>query len=252
MSEILSSNWFFVVKNIIDILGVAYIIYFLYSLFEDTNSINILKGILILVPVALVADFLDLKALSGIFGYFVKYLMIVLVVLFQPEIRRLFSRLGRSGLSAIRQKLSQETMSEIESAVFAMSAEKTGALIIIEQKVGLHDLIEGATHLDAVVKSEMLQSIFFKNSLLHDGAVIIEGDKIIAARVIIPNIILGKTRKNYGTRHRAGISVTVDTDALAIIVSEETGRVSVAHNGSIQTVTEANFVRRMNEIITPS
>jgi diadenylate cyclase len=253
MMEFLSSPFFEVVKTIFDIIIVAYLIYFLYSLFQDTNSITIVKGFLFIMAINIVANFIGLKTVAWVFRYLVENFVILVVVLFQPEIRRLLSRVGRSGLSAIREKISQEVLGEIARAVYNMSDDKTGALIIIERNVGLRDLVDESVSLDASVKAELLHSIFFKKNLLHDGAVLIESDKIVAARVIIPNIIVSaplKTKRRLGTRHRAALAITQDTDAVSVIVSEETGKVSIAHNGKLEyDLSQEKFLRRLNEIV---
>ncbi|OHD53544.1 MAG: TIGR00159 family protein [Spirochaetes bacterium GWF1_51_8] len=238
--------------NIIDILAVAYFIYFLYTLFEDTNSITILKGFIVIIAISIAANLLGLTTLAWLFKYVITYGVILIVVLFQPEIRRLLSRVGRSGIGAIRGEITEEALSELTRAVLLLAEDRTGALIIFERNVGLKDLIENSIKLDSSIQAELLLSIFYKSNILHDGAVIVEGDKIIAARVIIPGVIVEtfKTKKRLGTRHRAGVAITVDTDAISIIVSEETGKISLAHNGKLEyDIPPEKFSRRMNDIL---
>lgn len=253
MTELLNSPVVEIIRIVLDIISVAYLIYFLYSLFQDTNSISILKGFLFIMAINIIANLIGLKTLAWIFQYLVNYFVILVVVLFQPEIRRLLSKIGRSGLSAIREKISPEVAAEIAKAAFIMAEEKTGALIIIEGNVGLKDLVEGAISFEANVKSELLQSIFFNKNILHDGAILIKNESIVAARVMVPNIIVSsspKTKRSLGTRHRAAIAITQETDAVSIIVSEETGKVSISHNGKLEYgLTHEKFLRRLNEIL---
>lgn len=255
MTDFLNSPFILVLRNIIDILSVAYLIYFLYSLFRDTNSITIIKGFLFIIAVYLVAALVGLETLAWTFQYVVTSFVIIVVVLFQPELRRLLSRIGRSGLAAIRQKFSRETVQEIARACYTLSEERTGALIILEQNVGLHDLLEDAIELDAAIHAELIQSIFFHNSPLHDGAILIENDRITAARVIVPTLLLDnvnliKKKKQVGTRHRAALAATTESDAVSIVVSEETGQVSIAYNGKLeQDLSKEKFTKRLEEIL---
>jgi diadenylate cyclase len=252
MEEVLNSVFFQAARNIIDILCVAYLIYFCYKLFEDTNSITIAKGFVTIIIIYGIANLIDLKVLSWIFKYVVNNFVLLIVVLFQPEIRRVLSRVGQSGISGLHTKVSKETLNEIAEAVFLMSANKTGGLIIMERNVGLKQLLEEATLIDASVKAEMLLSIFYKGNILHDGAVMIESNRITAAQVIIPSIKIDaiiKNKSGLGTRHRAGIAVTTDSDAIAIITSEETGNVSIAHKGKLeQALNYDEFTRRIHEL----
>ena len=252
MPDILNLPAIQVIKTILDILVVTYLIYFLYSLFHETNSITILKGFVFLIVINIVANLFEFTTLAWILQYVVNYFVILVVVLFQPEIRRILSQVGRRGLASIRGKISRETMEELTRGAFYLGENRTGALIILERSVGLKDLLDDSVQLDAMLKSELLASIFFKNSLLHDGAIIVQDQKIIAARVIIPSVMIDAAtihKRGLGTRHRAGVAVTVDSDAIAIIVSEETGGVSIAYNGELDYhLSQERFVRRLNEI----
>lgn len=253
MEALFNSSVIQVIKAVIDIVCVAYIFYFSYKLFEDTNSITIIKGFIVIAVIYFVANFLDLKALAWIFKYVVSYFVILVVVLFQPEIRKVLSRIGQSGWSGITGKVTQESVNEITRAAMQMSEQKMGGLIIIEEKVGLRQLLDESIQMDAQVQSELLLSIFYKGSILHDGAVLIKGDRIIAARVIIPSVIIEafiKAKSGLGTRHRAGIAVTADSDAVSFIISEETGALSIAHKGRLeQDLSFEKFLRRTNEIL---
>ncbi len=241
-----------IILSIVDIVCVAYLFYFIYKLFEDTNSISIIKGFIAVVILYAVAHFMELKTVEWIINYVLPYSVIMIVILFQPEIRKFLTRVGQGGLSGIR-GMSLETINEISKAVISMAESKTGGLIIIEKSVGLKQLLEESVPLDAMVKSELIISIFHKGNILHDGAVLISGEKIKAARIIIPSVKVEahlKKRSGFGTRHLAGIAVTSDSDALSIIVSEESGSISIAHKGKIESeLTQDHFIRRIHEMV---
>jgi diadenylate cyclase len=253
MEKILSIEWLNIIKNIVDICAVAYLFYFLYSIFENTNSVSILKGFIIILILNIIAKFAGLKTLEGIFQYVMNNFVLLIVVLFQPEIRKILNRIGQSGIAGIKSKFSRGVVNEISQAVAKMAEEKVGALILIEQNVGLKDFIEGGVILNCDVSKEAIWSIFYKGNPLHDGAIVISEDKILAARVLIPSIVCDtKENKdaNFGTRHRAGIYVTQDTDAVAIVVSEEKGSISLGYKGKFEfNLSTENFVRRLNEIL---
>ena len=150
-------------------------------------------------------------------------------------------------------KLSKETLNEITKASYILSEKKMGGLIIIERKVGLKHLLDEAILLDATVKSELLVSIFYKGNVLHDGAVLIEGEKIVGGAIIVPSVRIDAVKDKIaglGTRHRAGIAVTIETDAVCVIISEETGSLSIAYDGNLEySLSYEESVRRLNEIM---
>lgn len=235
----------------IDILLVAGILYFLYTIFRDTNSMTIVKGFLVVLAVYVIADFFQLSTLAWILRYIVGNFVILAVVLFQPEIRRIFSQVGQGG--PVFHKPYSNVVEELAEAVFEMARQKMGALILIERNVGLRHLMEDALAIDARLSKEMLFSIFYKGNILHDGAVVIQGDRIVAARVIIPAVKIDaiKTKRfKYGTRHLAGIAITSECDALALIVSEEKGTVSLATEGHLAFDLEyENLKRKLYELL---
>jgi diadenylate cyclase len=243
------------IRSIVDILCVAYIIYFVYKLFEDTNSISIITGFIFVLAVNGAANLLGLKTVAWIFQYLVSYFVVLLVVLFQPEIRKVLTRIGQGGIRGFGNNVTMESLNEITEAVLEMGDSKTGGLIIIERHIGLKHLLEESTHLDAEVKSELIQAIFYKGNILHDGAIMVQGKRIVAANVMIPSIkveAIQKMKKGKGTRHRAGVAVTADSDAVCIIVSEETGDISIAQKGKMEgPLPSEQFIRRMNEIFKP-
>lgn len=241
------------IKNILDICAVAYVFYFLYSIFENTNSISILKGFVAILIIDALAKIAGLRTLEWIFQYVMNNFVLLIVVLFQPEIRKILNRIGQSGIAGIKSRFSREVINEIIEAVITMSDEQVGSLMLIEQNVGLKNFLEGAVILNCEVSKEAILSIFYKGNPLHDGAVIISEDKILAARVIIPSVYSESNSTMQvcvGTRHRAGLYVSQDTDALAIIVSEEKGTISLAYKGKLEfAVPKEIFIRRVNEIL---
>lgn len=227
--------WVTWLVSVVDILLVAYVLYFLYTLFRDTNSMSIVKGFLVVLGVYLIANFLQLATLAWVLRYIVGNFVILAVVLFQPEIRRVLLQVGQGGVYALHKQYSN-TIEELSETVFEMGQKHIGALLLIERGVGLRHLVEDALPIDAHLSKELLLSIFHKGNILHDGAIILQGDRILAAKVIIPAVKIDalKTKKfKYGTRHLAGLAISNECDAIAIIVSEEKGTVSLAIDGKL-------------------
>ncbi|MGC8771557.1 MAG: diadenylate cyclase CdaA [Brevinematia bacterium] len=250
MTNFFSLEIWQIIKNIVDICAVAYVFYFLYSLFENTNTMSILKGFIAIIIINAIARFAGLRTLEWIFQYVMNNFVLLIVVLFQPEIRKILNRIGEKGIAGIRSNFSKSVLREITDAVFAMSETKTGALIIIEQNVGLKHFLDNSVVLNSDVTKEGLLSIFYKGNPLHDGAVIISDEKILAARVIIPSITTNDINNKYGTRHRAGLFVSEDSDAISIIVSEERGTISLAYKGHFEAdLKKEEFLRRINELL---
>jgi diadenylate cyclase len=216
----------------IDILAVAFIIYQLLQIVRGTRAFHILVGILTVVVVYEIALRTGLEALRTILASLAPYTAIAFIVLFQSEIRRTLARLGRKRLfGGYRQP---ESIAEILLSLSALSRDKTGALIIIERDIGLRTFIESGVSLDAHVSHDLLLSIFRPGTALHDGAVIIQKDRIAAAACFLPLTVNPAFSNQVGTRHRAGIGITEETDCLSLIVSEETGMISIAAFGEIE------------------
>lgn len=224
-------NWI----SVLDILLVALIIYGLLRLFQGTQAIQLLRGIILLVLViAALSSLLKLQAFTWLIRNSIPALLVAIPVIFQPELRRALERLGRTGTLFGRpqhEEIVKQVIEEIEDACEALAERRHGALIVLERTTGLQDFIDIGSKLDSVVSSDLLQTIFFPSTALHDGAVIIRGDRIVAARVVLPLAELPPVHGHLGTRHRAALGITEQTDAVTIVVSEETGAISVAHNG---------------------
>jgi len=224
------------ITDVIDVLIVAFIIYKVLGFIRETRAEQLVKGLLVLVVAALLSDFFELHALSWIVQGTLTLGVIALVIVFQPELRRGLEVMGRSKIinasfGSVDKEKAKILTAKIIKAIDYFSTNKVGALIILERDVLLNDIIETGTHLGADVSVELLQNIFFEAAPLHDGAVIVRGDKLFAAGCVLPLTYNKALSKDLGTRHRAGIGITENSDAIAIIVSEETGVISIAEEG---------------------
>jgi diadenylate cyclase len=216
----------------VDILIVAFLIYELIMIVRGTRAAHILAGILTLIVIYNLSRWLHLDLLHFILSYAMPYMAVAVIVLFQSEIRRTLARIGRKRFfgRAIRRR---ETTEEILLAVGRLAEERTGALIVLERDIGLRTFIESGVRLDAHISRDLLLSIFRKDAALHDGAVIVQKDRVSAAACFLPLSMNPALSSKLGTRHRAAIGVTEETDCLAIVVSEETGNISIAAFGEI-------------------
>lgn len=220
------------VTAVIDILAVAFVIYQLLEIVRGTRAAHILVGILAVVLTYEIALRTGLEALRTLLASLAPYTAIAIIVLFQSEIRRTLARLGRKRLFGGYR--SPESAAEILLALSSLSRERTGALIVLERDIGLRTFIESGVRLDAQISRDLLLSIFRQGTALHDGAVIIQKDRLAAAACFLPLSVNPAFSTQTGTRHRAGIGITEETDCLSIMVSEETGTVSVAAFGEIE------------------
>lgn len=223
-------------RNIIDILIVAYIFYKILMLIKETRAEQLIKGLILVVVVMKLSQILGFVTLYWIIQNTLTVGLIAIIIIFQPELRKALEHLGRSRFFTKKFFESEEEMekvvSELAIAATNLSSTKTGALIVIEQETGLSDFVQSGVKLDAIISSSLLENIFFENSPLHDGAVIIRRDRIYAAACVMP-LTEQQVSKELGTRHRAAIGITENSDAIAIVVSEETGTISLAINGKL-------------------
>ncbi len=223
--------------SILDIIVVSYIFYKGYMLIKETRAVQLLKGILLILLLIPVSTLLEFTMLKWILEKTITIGVLSIIIIFQPEIRRALEHLGRSAFNDRHlledEEVMEKVVTEVCEAVDNLSKEKTGALIVIENRTGLGEVISTGTKLDAVVSSALLQNIFVVNTPLHDGATIIRNDKIVAAGCFLPLTSNDSISKALGTRHRAAIGVSENSDALTIIVSEETGTISLAVNGRL-------------------
>ncbi len=225
------------IVDVIDILLVAVLIYGLLSFFRGTTAVSVLYGLgLLLVATLVVTSIPQLTMLNWILRNSLPFVSVALVILFQPELRRAMERIGRlrgllsRPLSGTQIMMRSHVIEEIGRACRRLSERRHGALLVLERDTGLQEFIESGVEVDAMLSTELLVTLFFPNSPLHDGAVIVRGDRIVAAGCVLP---LSTSDQDYdmGTRHRAALGITEETDALAVVVSEETGTISVANDG---------------------
>jgi len=234
---------------VIDILIVAFLIYQLIQVVRHTRAAHILAGIGVVLVTYLVAIWAGLELLRSILATVVPYTAVALIVLFQSEIRRTLARIGRRrwlGLGGELQR--RESIDDVLLALGRLSQSRVGALIVLERDTGLRTFIESGVALDARVSRDLLLSIFQPGGALHDGAVIIQGDRVRAAACFLPLSTNPAVARKLGTRHRAAIGITEEADCLALVVSEDTGRMSVAAFGEIEMeLTLPRIGERLNK-----
>lgn len=234
--------------DILDILIVTFIIYKLLHFIRETRAEQLAKGLLFLMVATLLSKVLQLYTLHWILSGVMTVGLIAVVVIFQPELRRGLEYLGRSKFSNVLSEVDKEEakymVGQLVEAVDSMSASHTGALIVIEREISLNDIAETGTIIDAAISSQMIGNIFYEGAPLHDGALIIRGSRIHAAGCVLPLTQNKNLNKELGTRHRAGIGITENSDALVIIVSEETGIISVAQNGKLTRFLDVKKVEK--------
>lgn len=224
----------FTITAAIDILVVAILVYQLLLIIRGRRAVHILLGIGILVLIYFVAIWAKLEVLRTILATLAPYTAIALIVMFQSELRRMLARLGRRPFLGVSQLERRELTQEVLLAIAQLSQRRTGALIVLERKLGLRTFVESGVNLDAAVSRDLLCSIFHPGGALHDGAVIIQGDRITAAACFLPLTTNPVLIAELGTRHRAALGITEESDCMAVVVSEETGRISIAAFSEIE------------------
>ncbi|MFI3264855.1 MAG: diadenylate cyclase CdaA [Rikenellaceae bacterium] len=247
--------WFvpFSLRDLIDILLVAVIMYWIYRTTKGTNAPYILTGIIAIYLLWVVVRTLNMELLSSILGQIISVGVIALIIVFQPEIRRFLQMIGmrQKRLGFIVNIFSSNdaaTSSSLDPIVFAcadMAETRTGALIVISQQSDLRLITDGGVALDAMISTQLLKNIFFKNSPLHDGAVVLAGDRIVAAKCILP-VTQSDVPQSYGTRHLAAIGISEISDAVVLVVSEETGKIAIAQAGHLYRNLDIN---RLGQIL---
>lgn len=223
---------------VFDVAIVTIIFYYIYKFIKETRAKQIIKGILILVALLLVSKIFNMVILKFILTNFMTYGVLLIIVIFQPEIRNGFERIGRSKISDVFETdsdnmLIKHSIAEIVKAVEIMSLKQIGALIVIERETKLSEVLKEGVALNSKISSELIQNIFTPRTPLHDGAVVIEKNQILAAKCILPLASESAVEKSLGTRHRASVGITEISDALVIVVSEETGIISLAESGKL-------------------
>ena len=243
MIEILKEHrW---VLDILDITLMSLILYRLLLIVKGTKAAQMMIGLAILLLASLASRYLELFTIDWLVQSFWAQIVIAMIVLFQPEIRRALAHIGEARFLNFATAEELKSLEEIVRAAVSLANRKIGALIVIERETSLKDFVEIGTNLDARVSKELLLSIFHPSSPIHDGAVIINGNRVAAAGCFLPITLSSDLNKSLGTRHRAGIGLTEETDAVAIIVSEETGIISVGLGGKIEEKIDMGTLRDM-------
>ena len=243
------------VVRIIDIVIVWWLLYRLMMLIRGTKAVTLLRGVGIVIAVKLISWYVGLTTISWLTDQIINWGVIALVVVFQPEIRRGLEHLGRSALFKQKQAYQQETrlINELDDAIQYMSKRHIGALISIEMETGLEEYIETGIKIDAEVSSQLLINTFIPNTPLHDGAVIIKDARLAAAAAYLPLSDNPTIPKELGTRHRASVGISEVTDALTIVVSEETGDVSITRNAElIQSLSREDYRKYLTRQLVPA
>ena len=242
------------IKNIVDVLLVWLVLYFvLKSLSKNVKMALLFKGIIFIIVLKLISDVFDLVTIGFLLDYIIEWGVLAVIVIFQPEIRNVLEQLGRSQLLGRHKVLTvderERLVYEIVTAMDALRKTRTGALIVIERDNSLNDYIQKAKKIYADISSDLLMSIFFPNNPLHDGGVIIQGDKITCARAVFPTSENSKVIKKLGTRHRAAVGIAEITDCISLIVSEETGKISVAYEGELERALDSDRLRERLRVL---
>lgn len=235
-------------KDIIDILVISFAIYKLIQLVKETRAEQLLKGFIAILIFSRISAALNLYTVSWVINNILTVGMVLIIVVFQPELRRVFEKLGRSNSLLSFSKIDNEQANfkseELTNAVASLARQKIGALIVIENKVGLSDIAESGTYINGKLSSELLINIFIPNTPLHDGAVIVNEDKIVAAGCFLPLTTDPSLSQEMGTRHRAALGMSEKSDAFIIVVSEETGIISIVENGIISRYMDAESLKQ--------
>ncbi len=235
LSELLQRptvNW----RDLLDIALVSFLVYELLLLTRGTRAIQMALGGSFLIGLFFVSRWLELETVNWMIRNLAAYVVFAIIVLFQADIRRALAHFGRASLFRYFQRATsaEETIEELVVAATTLATRRIGAIIVIERQIGLRNYIEGGIPLDAMVTYDLLASIFQPGSPLHDGAVIVQGDRVAAAACFLPLSVNPRVSRSLGTRHRAALGLTEENDAIAIVVSEETGNISLALDGELE------------------
>lgn len=237
------------ILDLIDIAVVAYFLYRIYLMLKNTRAATLVKGLLVLVLFMLISRWLNLHVISWLLEKSMTVIMVALPVVFQPELRRALEQIGRGRLfnkgSELDEQEMEEMLNAVANATVIMSRRKEGALMVFERETGLEERIETGVAVDGLISDSLLLNIFEKDTPLHDGAVIIRGKRIVAASCLLPLTENRNLSQELGTRHRAAIGISEQSDAVVLVVSEETGAVSIARNGELMRYLTADDVKEI-------
>jgi diadenylate cyclase len=235
---------------LLDILLLAYLIYRIYRILEQTRAVQLVKGALVMGLIYLVAFLLSLNTLRWVLNLLVPGLVIGMAIIFQPELRRIFTRIGQGAWFRLRPRVRTQHLEAVLNAADLLAARRCGCLIVFTRNIGLNTIIETGTRLNADLSSSLLLTLFSHDTPLHDGAVVISEDRVVAAGCLLPLSDRPDVRLSYGTRHRAALGLAEETDAVVLVVSEETGAVSLAHDSNLHYDLSSNdLTRRLKRLL---
>jgi uncharacterized protein (TIGR00159 family) len=232
------------IRDTLDIAVVGIVLYWLLMLMRGTRAVQVLVGLLALIAVRLLSDLLGLMTVSWILDNFVASAVLIIIVLFQADLRRALARVGRGVFPRMAERQESRVLEEVVRAAQTLAQRRVGALVVLERETGLEDLIQIGTPLDAAVTKDLLVSIFLPYSPLHDGAVVIQNGRVAFAGCILPLTLRADVPEGLGTRHRAALGITEETDAVVIVVSEETANISVVIGGEMARDLDGPRLRR--------
>jgi diadenylate cyclase len=239
MKELLTNTldylaWFWnYFRNVIDIIIVSFLFYWAYTFLSHTRAVQLLKGLVVIAIVALLSSILKLDTLNWLITNITLYGVILIMILFQPELRRLITQFGQRNWISSTVSSESFPLDELVNAMVAMAELKIGALTVIERNTGLRSYAESGVSIDSIVSEELIRTIFFPNTFLHDGAIIIQEGRISAAACYLPLSDSRQLKKYHGARHRAALGIAEETDALVVVSSEESGSISIMANSKI-------------------
>ena len=237
--------------DVADILIVAIILYKIYEMLQDTRAITLVKGLLVLLGITLVCNWMELHVISWLLQKTVTLIFVALPIVFQPELRRALEHLGQGrflgNAALLDDEQARSVVHELVRAVRTLASTKTGALLVIERNMGLNDISATGIQIDGLITAEFLLNVFIPNTPLHDGAAVIRGNRLIAAGCLLPLTENRTLSTELGTRHRAAIGLSEQCDALIVVVSEETGTISIAENGHIMRHLDKETLQAMLE-----
>jgi uncharacterized protein (TIGR00159 family) len=232
------------VRDTLDIAAVGFVLYWLLMLIRGTRAVQVLVGLVALIAVRLLSDLLGMTTVSWILDNFLASAVLIIIVLFQADIRRALARVGGGVFPRMAERQESQVLEEVVRAAQTLAQRRVGALVVLERETGLEDLIQIGTPLDAAVTKDLLVSIFLPYSPLHDGAVVIQDGRVAYAGCILPLTLRADVPEGLGTRHRAALGITEETDAVVIVVSEETANISVVIGGDMARDLDGPRLRR--------
>ena len=232
-------------RNIIDILLVAYLLFKVYEYLSRTRAMQLLKGFVAIFVLAVLSSRLHLETLNWVITNVTTSIILAVIIIFQPELRRLITQFGQKNWISGENAEDALQLDELVNAITSMAEEKIGSLIVIERKTGLRSYVESGVTINAGISEELLRTIFFPNTALHDGAIIIQEGKVAAAACYLPLSDSKQLKKQHGARHRAALGIAEETDALVLVSSEETGQISVMVNGRMYSKVRESDLKNM-------